>query len=280
MIKGTFRFYGLIGHPIEHSLSPAIHNYVFQRTGRPAGYGCFPAKNLKEAVKALSFLKFSGYNVTIPFKEKIIPWLDHVDKEARFMGAVNTVYLDRKKGACGFNTDGRGFLKSLQHFGFSPAKATALILGAGGAGRAVSFSLAGKKAAAITIYDCRQEKARHLVCDLKKAFPGIRINAAAAAQELSLSPVDLLVNATGQGLKKSDFLPIKLCHFKKSLIVYDLIYNPPQTGLLAEAARQRLTAINGLWMLIYQALEAQKIWYKEDVSCLARPLYRKLTRKG
>lgn len=279
MIKGATQFFGLIGYPVTHSLSPYIHNYIFKKCSRDAYYGCFQTHNLRQAVKGMSALGFGGFNVTIPFKEKIIPYLDRTEHTARIMEAVNTVHIEKGK-LIGYNTDGEGFLHSLKHFRFTLSGKNVAILGAGGAAKAVAVSLAQKNVKGIFLYDIFYRKAQLLAQKIKRSFPQVNVEACKEKKCILLDEADLLVNATGVGLRKSDPLPLVLKKHKRRLLVYDLLYHPLRPKLLLHARAKGLRTINGLWMLIYQALEAQKIWFGIECKRLARPLHTQLTKKG
>jgi len=271
------KFLGLIGFPIKHSLSPQIHNYLFKKYSLNYIYGCFEVRHLKEVVRGLSNLGFIGFNITIPYKEKIISYLDRVDKEAEIIGAVNTVKINHN-GLTGFNTDGRGFLKSLEEFGFTSQGKAVLILGAGGGAKAIATYLAKTRVKIIAVYDIIYRKSSFLKNRLSRFFPETEVVALKEKKEISLKEFDLVVNATGVGLKKKDPSPIKLEGAKKHLVVYDLIYNPLLTSFLKEAKKKKLLVINGLWMLIWQALEAERIWLGRNFYKEAPTIYQILTR--
>jgi len=276
-VNSSTQFFGLTGFPLTHSLSPSIHNYLFKKHNINAIYGCFPAKNLKEAVYGFKALGFMGFNVTIPYKEKIILYLDKIDKKAEIIGAVNTVKIHRGK-LFGYNTDGKGFLLSLKKFNLKVKGKNILILGAGGASRALSVYLAKEKAGRIDFYDVVFEKAVKLAKRLNSAF-STEIKVFEDKKEINLKKYQILINATGVGLKETDASPIKLENARKDLVVYDLIYNPPFPSLLKEAKKRGLFTITGLWMLIYQALEAEKIWLGKSFYSDALNLYKKLKKE-
>jgi shikimate dehydrogenase len=278
MVTSHTKFLALIGFPIKHSLSPQIHNYIFKKYSIDALYGCFEVLNLKQATAGLLSLGFGGFNVTVPYKEKIIPYLDRIDKEAEIIGAVNTVKIEGRR-LIGFNTDGKGFLSSLERFHFNPEGKQILILGAGGAAKAAGVYLAKQGAEKITFYDIIYSKAFNLARRLRNFFPKVQTVALKSKKELNLKNCHLLVNATGVGLKESDPLVCELKNFNQNLVVYDLIYNPPLTKLLKVAQKKGLVNINGLWMLIYQAIEAQKIWFGIDCTKYASQIYRNLTQR-
>lgn len=279
MINGKTLLFGLIGFPITHSFSPHIHNYLFKKYNLDAVYVCLETEegNFKTAVQGTRSLGIKGMNVTIPYKEKIIPYLERISKEAKAIGAVNTIQIiDRNM--YGFNTDGEGFLRSLKQFKVDIAGKNVCICGAGGAAKAIGVYLAREKVSSIYFYDIFYSKACQLAKKIKNCYPKIKIVAVKNKQDIDLGCVDLLVNATGIGRKKTDPLVIDLCAASGNLVVYDLIYNPLKPRLLVEAEKRGLKTINGLWMLIYQALEAEKIWWGRDFSSCAQALYKELLK--
>jgi len=279
MITGKTRFFGLIGSPITHSLSPLIHNYLFKRLGRDACYGCFETSGLKPAVLGMKTLGFCGFNVTIPFKEKILPFLDKIDKKAKVIGAVNTVAVTGS-GLAGYNTDCSGFVGSLQRISFSLKKSRVLVLGAGGAARAITAGLAENKAERIILYDRVSAKSAGLARSFSGVFPRTKILQAEKEDIFDLREIDLVVNATGLGLNPDDPLPLIFDKFNRDILAYDLIYSLKKTKFMAEAAEKGVKTCNGLWMLIFQAIDAQNIWFKDDCRKTALPLYNYILRKG
>jgi len=280
MINSRTVCFGLIGSSLKYSLSPHIHNYIFKKYSLNAVYLCFEveAEHLKKLREAILSLGIKGVNVTIPYKEEIIPLLDHLDKEAKMIGAVNTVKADKGK-LYGFNTDGEGFIRSLQRYRFSPQDKKIFILGAGGAAKAISVYLARENPQGIFFYDIIYKKASDLAKRIKHFFPQVEVKALKEKSEVNLQDIDLLVNASGVGLKEDDPLVIEIKDFKDDLVVYDLIYNPLQTRLLKEAKRKNLTTINGLWMLIYQAIRSLEIWWEREFSGIEEMIYYRLVRE-
>ncbi|UCC95420.1 MAG: shikimate dehydrogenase [Candidatus Omnitrophota bacterium] len=281
MIDSRTTAYGLFGFPIAHSLSPHIHNYLFQKCNLNAIYLCFQVHplSLKKALEGAISLGLRGLNVTIPHKEKIIPYLAGIDREAKIIGAVNTVKIEKGR-IWGFNTDGEGFILSLKKHGFSPKGKSVFILGAGGAGKAVSVYLAKEQVACLVVYDCIYSRAQKLVTTIKTFFPKVKsAKAIKEKKDINMHSIDLLINATGLGLNVKDSLPRVLCNYQKGLVVYDLIYNPPLPRLLREAKKHNLRVINGLWMLIYQALHSECIWWQQDFSSHADQIYKILSNK-
>jgi shikimate dehydrogenase len=281
MIDSKTEVLGLIGFPVKHSLSPQIHNYLFKKLNINAVYLCFEVRpqKLKNALLGVTSLGFKGLNVTIPHKEKIIKYLDKIEKEAKLIGAVNTVKIEKGK-LYGFNTDGKGFILSLKKYNFFPKGKNILILGAGGAAKAVSTYLAKEKAEVILFYDILYKKALNLTKKLKSFYPKLKyVKALKEKKEIDLKNIDLLINATGIGLKKNDAPVLELKNFHKKLIVYDLIYNPLEPVMLKEAKKRDLFTINGLWMLIYQALYSENIWWNQEFSSFAEEIYKFISKK-
>ncbi|MCL6643124.1 MAG: shikimate dehydrogenase [Candidatus Bipolaricaulota bacterium] len=248
---------GIIGDPIAHSLSPALHGFVLKSLGIAGEYRAYRVRESELQEFLATHRELAGFNVTIPHKERILGYLDELSREARLIGAVNTVQNKQGK-LVGYNTDCVGFLRPLRARNFSPKRA--ILLGAGGAARAVAHALLQSEVAALTLYNRSAERALKLAKELQKLYPSPKISVADDPRALPLQHVDLLVNATPVGTQ-SDALPIPLpARLSKDLIAYDLVYNPPKTRLLLEAERRGARILGGLDMLIYQALESLKIW--------------------
>lgn len=263
MITGRTKIYGLYGWPVEHTFSPAMHNAAFGRLEMDACYLAFPVHpdRLEDAVRSISALGIQGVNVTVPHKERTAAMLSELSEEARLMMAVNTIEV-RGDRLIGHNTDGRGFLRSLrENLKFDPKGKRVFIVGAGGAGRAVGFSLSISEVDSITIYDKDIQKSSGLARDIREktgsdvfAVDDV-MNAAEAAKD-----ADCIVNATPLGMKKTDPMPLEARVIRKGQIVCDLIYNPPETRLLRTAKARGARTLNGLGMLLYQGVLAFEIW--------------------
>ena len=276
-ISGKTKVLGLLGWPVEHSLSPAMHNAAFKYLGLDCCYLTFPVKPelLKDAVKAVRALNLAGVNVTMPHKENVIPLLDKIDADASFIGAVNTIVNSNGK-LIGYNTDGRGFMRSLSEAQISLNKKNVLILGAGGASRAIGFYLA-KKASALFIYDIDRKKAGKLIRDLNKmrknVFP---FSFQPSAFSHQLHDIDIIINATPLGLKKGDPLPVDINLLKPRHVVCDLIYK--NTPLLQRASRKGCRTLDGLGMLLWQGVFAFELWTgkKPPVEVMRKALVKNL----
>lgn len=261
-MTSEIKIYGVLGYPAKHSLSPLMHNAAFKALNINAEYRIFEIEpdNLEGFVRSLESQNIHGLNVTVPYKEKVIPFMDAVSNEAMLIGAVNTVSLSQGKSQ-GFNTDGEGFFKHLsEDLGFNVTGASIAIIGAGGAARAISVYLSKASPKRISIYDVDGVKLLGLVNNLKKNFTNIEFNPVSSAEKLDINNADLLINASPVGMKESDCCLVDEICFHKDLLVYDLIYNPEETRLLAAAKKAGAGVSNGLGMLLYQGMIAFTIW--------------------
>lgn len=247
----------VIGDPVAHSLSPLLHQTMIDQTGTAYRYDVRTVRpeELPAFVRWAKDGGCAGFNVTMPHKEAILPLLDEVDATAASCGAVNTVCI-REGRAIGHNTDGTGFLDSLAGQGFYPQGRTVLLLGAGGAAKAVGHALAAAGAGRVIVCARRLERAAALAAQLPGCGEGIVL--AQDAIQQAASACDLLVNATPLGMAGSpafarlDFLQAMPPH----AVVYDLVYHPRRTALLEAAARQGLRTVGGIDLLIRQAVRA------------------------
>lgn len=247
----------VIGDPVAHSLSPLLHQAMIDQTGAAYRYAVRTVcpEELPAFVRWAKDGGCAGFNVTMPHKEAILPLLDEVDATAASCGAVNTVCI-REERAIGHNTDGTGFLDSLAGQGFYPQGRTVLLLGAGGAAKAVGHALTAAGAGRIIVCARRLERAAALAAQLPGCREGIVL--AQDAIQQAAAACDLLVNATPLGMAGSpafarlDFLQAMPPH----AVVYDLVYHPRRTALLEAAARQGLRTVGGIDLLIRQAVRA------------------------
>lgn len=259
------RIYGLIGNPLGHSLSPLMHNAAFKELRIDAEYKLFELQEdqIESFLKSLKSNNIHGLNVTVPYKEKVIPFLYKVSPEAKLIGAVNTIKIT-PEGLEGFNTDGAGFIHHLDDMEFDPRGKSIAILGAGGASRAVSVYLAKGQPRSVSIFDTDKTKLNNLVDHLRQNFGNVDIKAVDSVDELGIDKCDLLVNATPIGMKETDpcLVDEKLLH--KDMLVYDLIYNPKETKLLKLAREKGAKVSNGLGMLLHQGVLAFEIWTAQE----------------
>lgn len=247
--------YGLIGEKLSHSFSPKIHEAFFEKTGISGKYGLFEVKRelLADAVAGLKALGIKGANVTIPYKTQIIKYLDDISEEAKKIGAVNTLIIqeDRISGA---NTDYYGFGMMLKKYNIDPAGKTAVVLGTGGASRAVVCYLLDAGARRIVLASRGGKKADSVFQDLEIiSYEELR----------NIKEADILVNCTPVGMYPNvDASPVSKDVISKFGLVIDVIYNPLKTLLLQMAEELNIPAINGIYMLVAQAAKSQEMWHK------------------
>ena len=263
MITGKTNVVGVIGDPVEHSLSPPMHNAAFKHLDMDYIYVPYHVKKgmLKGAISGAKSLNIKGLNVTIPHKTEVIKYLDSLDKSAELIGAVNTIKFDEDH-AKGYNTDGIGAVKAIEEVS-SVKNKKVIILGAGGAARAISFQILMDGAESIVIANRTLEKAVQLQEDLvKKLNANVKSIDLGKKLENELSNGDILINTTPIGMypnvDQEPLVKAELMH--ENLIVKDCVYNPLQTGLIKEAEKCGAETISGLKMLIYQGIEAFRIW--------------------
>lgn len=265
MINGSTAICGLIGDPVAHSLSPAMHNAAFASLGLDFVY--IPLRvnkeDLPKAVEGIRAFNMRGVNITIPHKVAVIPLLDELEPLAEKIGAVNTIVNDNGS-LKGYNTDAGGFLKSLLENGVQPQGKKAVILGAGGAARAIAFTLVDN-GAELTILNRRQEFswAVELAASLSR-FCGTKVKAVELNDnnlKKSILTADILINATSVGMSpNAGQTPVPGGLLKPGLVVFDAVYNPVETRLLAEAEAAGASIISGMDMLVWQGALAFELW--------------------
>jgi shikimate dehydrogenase len=281
-IRGDTQLTGLFGFPIAHTASPPMHNAAFEALGLPWVFLPLEVQpeRLHEAVRGAAALGFRGFNVTIPHKQAVMEFLDEVAGDARLIGAVNTVEITRD-GACrGSNTDGRGFIRSLRaDAGFDPAGKTAFVMGAGGAGRAIATQLTLEKAARVFVCDVDRARAEALVRSIAQGMSAERVERVASeerAVERALASAEVFVDATPLGMHEGDPTSVSPKALRPETLVVDLVYNPPETPLLAAARARGCRTLNGLGMLLYQGIEAFELWTGREapVEVMRRALHQ------
>jgi len=265
-ITGKTKIVGIFGYPIEHTFSPLMHNAAFSALGLDYCYIPFEVRpeDLKSALESIRALNIRGVNITVPHKEAVIKYLDGLSKEAKLIGAVNTIE-NRNGRLIGHNTDGRGFIKSLLEDAKTKVKGkSVLLIGAGGAGKGVAVSCALEGASEVVIANRTIKKAEELAKYLSRHFKKIKFFAIPLEKHKILNAIvktDILINATSLGLQGKGLLPISQKDLHRDLVIYDLIYNPQITPLLKIARRAGVKkAVNGLGMLIHQGAIAFQIW--------------------
>jgi len=266
-INGKTKIIGIIGKNIENSLSPLIHNQIILKYSLDFCYLPFPVAetDLGKAIQGIKALNIRGVNITFPYKEKVIKFLDKVEESAHRIGAVNTI-VNNKGALTGYNTDVIGFKKSLQEYDkFVIKEKNAVILGAGGAARGVIYALLEEEIEEICIFNRTLGKAKKIKQDLSSFFPKSRIKVFPLEKEDLKNKIEkthLLVNTTSIGIApQTNNTPLpdeKLFH--SNLLVYDLIYHPTKTLFLRRAERVGAKTINGLPMLVYQGIESFYLW--------------------
>lgn len=253
------KLYGVIGAPVAHSMSPLIHNDAFQQMGYNAHYHAFHIEpnQLEVAVKGMRALGMSGFNVTIPHKEAIIPLLDEVDDAARRIGAVNTV-VNRDGVLVGYNTDGRGYVEALKEV-TSLSNKRILIIGAGGAARAIFYTLAQEQSIQIDLYNRTASKSADLIQEFSLGHLAQSISLEVAIKRLS--DYDVVVQTTSVGMTPhTDESPLPLKAIKPKAVFSDIIYNPYETKILKDAKALGAVTQNGVHMFAYQAAFAFELW--------------------
>jgi len=243
----------VIGNPIEHSLSPTLHNYWIKNNNIDAIYEKTKIyeDKLEHIVLQIKQKKIEGANVTVPFKKAIIPFLDELTAEATSTQSVNTLYLKDNK-VIGHNTDIVGFETSIKKSKFNIFNKEVLILGAGGVVPSIIFALKKMKVSKIKISNRTKEKAENL----KKLFKNIEI-----IEWGEIPNFDVIINATSIGLKKDDYIKLDFSLISKNTLFYDVIYNPRETNFLKNARSLGSITLNGKLMFIYQALSSFNIWH-------------------
>ena len=269
MITGKTKVVGVIGHPIEHSMSPPMHNNAFKQLDMDWVYVAFHVlpENIGKLMESCKTLDIKGLNVTIPHKTAVIPFLDEIDPIAEKIGAVNTIQF--KNGISkGYNTDGLGAIKSLQKHTSLEGK-NVLILGAGGASKAISFTLINENINSLTIANRSQDNALKLIDNIKQhtGFKKIEYVDIKDADEI-INDVDIIINTTPIGMYPNHNVdaPIKTDKINDNHVVMDIIYNPLETVLLKESGLNGAKTINGTSMLINQGLVSFEIFTGMEAS--------------
>ena len=245
--------YIVIGNPIEHSLSPKLHNHWLKENNIDGVYEMkkINQNEIKNVISGVRNYEITGINVTVPFKKEVISYLDKLSKEALATQSVNTIYLENDK-VIGHNTDIFGFKHSLKNLNFDLKDKKIFILGAGGVVPSIIYSLESLGALNISLSNRTKSKAN----DLKKLFENINVI------KWGLSPdFDMIINATSIGLNQDDKIDLDFDSVKKNSLFYDVIYNPKETDFLKTGKKLGAQILNGKMMFIYQAFEAFKLWH-------------------
>jgi shikimate dehydrogenase len=262
-INATTRLCAVLGRPIAHSASPAMHNAAFKALRLNWRYLAFevdPA-NLRAAIEGARAMNFAGLNLTVPHKLLAVEMVDDLDDSAKMFGAINTIHFKTVAGkvrAIGYNTDAEAIAVSLrEELKLKLRGAKVLLLGAGGAGRTAALKLASEKVAELFLFNRTASKAEELAREIWRRFPAVKVFTGYPETK-----VDLVLNATSLGLKPGDSSPLDKDRFplSQTRAVYDMIYRPAETRLLAAAKKAGCQTANGLGMLLHQGAKAFKIW--------------------
>ncbi len=260
-IKGSTNIVGLIGHPVEHSFSPPMHNAAFDKLGMDYVYVAFDVdpNNLKSAIDGAESLNIKGFNVTIPHKIEVMQFLDEIDDVASLIGAVNTIDFKNLKG---YNTDGIGAVRAIEEITHIKNK-NIVVAGAGGASRAISFYLAKYGAKSITILNRNIDRAKGLASDILDSglINGVFADSISKINSYLVN-ADILIDTTPIGMHPhADDEPIARAeNMHEDLVVFDAVYNPNETVLIKEAIKAGAKPVYGIKMLLYQGAESFEIW--------------------
>ena len=260
-IKGSTNIVGLIGHPVEHSFSPPMHNAAFDALGMDYAYVAFDVNpnDLSSAIEGAKSLNIKGFNVTIPHKIEVMGHLSEIDEVAGLIGAVNTIDFKNMKG---YNTDGIGAVRAIEEV-TSIKNKNVVVAGAGGASRAISFYIAKYGAEALTILNRNVEKAENLARDVcNSGLIGNVSSGSISGIGDYLDNADILIDTTPVGMHpnaEADAIA-SAEDMHEDLVVFDAVYNPNETVLLKEAIKAGAKPVYGIKMLLYQGAESFRIW--------------------
>lgn len=266
-IDGQTAVFGIIGQPLGHSASPAMHGAAYLAQGLNAVYLPFPVvseADIPAALAGIRALSIQGVNVTVPYKESVVPFLDHIDPVALQMGAVNTI-LNREGVLTGYNTDGDGFVLSLQEeLSWDPNGKSVVIIGAGGSARGIAFALCRAGIRTLSFHARTPEKALRLCEDLQRLYPDIEVGVDAL-----LSTADLVIQTTPVGMqgKGEGQLPVsEMAWVRPSHVVVDIVYRPAVTAFMAAAKERGATVLGGSGMLAGQGMLAYALFTGKRVA--------------
>ena len=270
-IDGHTRLAAVVAKPIKHSISPFIHNTAFEKTAVNGVYLALEieAEDLEATVANIRRYNMFGINLSMPYKQEVIQYLDELDPSARLIGAVNTV-VNKNGTLIGYNTDGKGFFKSLPSFAIQGKKMT--ILGAGGAATAIIAQAALDQAEEIFVftrqasYDKTVSKMAVISRQTNSRIQVLNLEDSAILQD-KINQSDLLVNGTSVGMDGESLPLVESIQLPAKILVADVIYKPFETPFLKWARSQKVEAVNGLGMLLYQAAEAFELWTGQSMPC-------------
>jgi shikimate dehydrogenase len=284
-ISGKTRLCGVIGDPIEHTLSPTIHNAAFNHLNLDFVFLAFRVKaaDLEKAIQGMRGLGIHGLNVTMPHKSTVISFLDEVDPTVKFLGSANTI-LNKDGRLSGFNTDGVGALKALRENGVELSEKKVLLLGAGGAAKAIAFSLA-EEVGELVVLNRTSEKTKELAAVLGQRFGKKVVGGPLSSSTIqkNLRDSDILINATKVGMHpRESQTMVEPQWLRSDLTVMDIVYNPIETRLAKDAKAVGAKVINGVEMLIYQGAASFELWTSRSapIEVMRRAALNKLSGAG
>jgi shikimate dehydrogenase len=283
-INGSTKLAGVIGWPLSHTLSPAMHNAAYEALGLDWVYVPLPVADqmdMARVVAAARALPFVGFNVTMPYKRVMLELCDEVAAQARLAGAVNTVHV-RDGVLMGYNTDGRGLLESLrEEAGFEPAGKRIVMIGSGGAAAAVLAALVLERAAHVTVISRDPAHAEDLVARMRVHARDTELVSMATGPENAefVEAADVIVNATPLGMRPGDELPVRKDWLRVGQIVSDMVYRPLRTPLLEAALLAGAQPIAGIGMLVAQGAIGIEIWKADSTIAAPRDVMRTACEK-
>ena len=259
---------GIIGNPIKHSLSPALHSFWMRECKIESTYNIYELEknNIAPFLNSLKDKNIIGLNITIPYKSEVMKYIDVIEQEALDLGAVNTIKVGSDNKLYGYNTDAYGFMRHLNLSApmWKKKEGHITIIGAGGASRAILWSFLKENKMDIRLINRSKERGLKLIKDMKKLFPLSKIHFSSNLSE-ALVNCSILVNCSSLGMSGQPKLKINIENMNKDSIVYDIVYTPLVTELLHDAKRLNYTAIDGLGMLLNQAVPAFEMWHHRKV---------------
>lgn len=270
-ISGNTKLIGLLGDPISHSLSPFMHNLSFNKVKKDYAYLCLSTgkKDLGKVLETLKIVGAKGANITYPNKIEIVKYLDEASDEVQIIGSCNTILIDENKKIKGYNTDGRGFVKSLKNNSIDIKGKTFGIMGLGGAGSAIATCLGLEGLKRLYVKEVDFDKAKNVKKRLEEKIKGFEIIFTKDQQDFAknLDKMSLVINATPIGMGRSkDDSPMDPEYLRAfPLIIYDIIYSPLETTLLRKAKSYGLKVFNGIDMMINQGAISFNIWTGEEM---------------
>lgn len=260
------KLFALLGHPVSNSFSPIMHSYLFEKYDINGSYLCFDIKpeDIEDVIKTIKNLNICGFNVTIPYKTKVIDLLDEVDKNAYLIGAVNTVKNENGK-LKGYNTDGKGFVKSIKDGGYQIKDKSVIIIGCGGACRSIAIELAAKGVKKIDIRNRSLENAKEIKNRISDNFDTEVVFSKDEIIEKDIKKYDFLINTTPIGMESEECPINESMNISSNIVICDIVYKPHMTNLMKWAEKNNLKTIYGIDMLINQGINAFEIWTNKKV---------------